>query len=133
MASAPAPRRPKNAGIWSRLLREGLDAGPDGTDRSIVLLLFLQKQNLANAIYLFGLGTLSAEVATEEVAADAIKDAIVMRDPAVQDAADAINQATDQAIDVVVRGWLHDIIIEVVHDAELAALEQFGNSMIDSR
>jgi hypothetical protein len=26
--------------------------------RSIVLLLFLQKQNLANAIYLFGLGTL---------------------------------------------------------------------------
>ncbi len=25
---------------------------------SIVLLLFLQKQNLANAIYLFGLGTL---------------------------------------------------------------------------
>ena len=27
-------------------------------DRSIVLLLFLQKQNLANAIYLFGLGTL---------------------------------------------------------------------------
>jgi hypothetical protein len=27
-------------------------------DRSIVLLLFLQKQNLATAIYLFGLGTL---------------------------------------------------------------------------
>ena len=27
-------------------------------NRSIVLLLFLQKQNLANAIYLFGLGTL---------------------------------------------------------------------------
>ena len=27
-------------------------------DRSIVLLLFLQKQNLANAIYLSGLGTL---------------------------------------------------------------------------
>jgi hypothetical protein len=27
-------------------------------DRSIVLLLFLQKQNLENAIYLFGLGTL---------------------------------------------------------------------------
>ena len=26
-------------------------------DRSIVLLLFLQKQNLATAIYLFGLGT----------------------------------------------------------------------------
>ena len=37
---------------------------PDGATcsrragRSIVLLLFLQKQNLANAIYLFGLGTL---------------------------------------------------------------------------
>jgi hypothetical protein len=29
-----------------------------GTVRSIVLLLFLQKQNLASAIYLFGLSTL---------------------------------------------------------------------------
>ena len=29
--------------------------------RSIVLLLFLQKQNLANAIYLFGLGTLLSD------------------------------------------------------------------------
>ena len=30
----------------------------EGDVSSIVLLLFLQKQNLANAIYLFGLGTL---------------------------------------------------------------------------
>ena len=34
-----------------------LNGGAHGP-RSIVLLLFLQKQNLANAIYLFGLGTL---------------------------------------------------------------------------
>ena len=35
-----------------------LQEGFDVKTRSIVLLLFLQKRNLATAIYLFGLGTL---------------------------------------------------------------------------
>ena len=98
------------------------------------------------------------EVATEEVAADVMKDAIVMRDPAVQDAADAMceqgehmsawqlelisqisdamkerkrrREASDQAIDVVVQGCLHEIITQVVHNAEVAELEQFGESLL---
>ena len=36
----------------------GPTVDPTGTHQSINLLLFLQKQNLATAIYLFGLGTL---------------------------------------------------------------------------
>ena len=46
--SYPRPRRPHAAPPSAQATR----------GRSIVLLLFLQKQNLANAIYLFGLGTL---------------------------------------------------------------------------
>ena len=64
-----------------------------------------------------------------QVAADAKQvaaNAIVMLDPPVQDDADAITQA----IDVVVLGWLHDIITEAVHDEEVAELEQFGDSLL---
>jgi hypothetical protein len=52
---------PATLEFWVRFPNErnqGKQAHPV-FDRPIVLLLFLQKQNLANAIYLFGLGTLS--------------------------------------------------------------------------
>jgi hypothetical protein len=45
-------------------------------------------------------------------------------------AAKIVNQATDQAIDVVVQGCLHEIITQVVHNAEVAELEQFGESLL---
>ena len=57
--ACPARNRLAVAGQQWGTLGHGMDvARRSAGDRSIVLLLFLQKQNLANAIYLFGLGTL---------------------------------------------------------------------------